>query len=144
MGGEPTFVSIDDMTSAQWTVAADGPEKRELANRLAAALADRFAKGGLVQRSEGKWYPGEPLPRWQIGLIWRSDGEQLWSDPALLADPFDAAKSDPDAAASAERLARAITADFGLPDEQLQPAFEDPLARLATEVSEPAGPASDA
>jgi uncharacterized protein (DUF2126 family)/transglutaminase-like putative cysteine protease len=140
MGGEPTFVSSDDMTSAQWTVAADGPEKRELANRLAAALADRFAKGGLVQRSEGKWYPGEPLPRWQIGLIWRSDGEELWSDPALLADPFDSTKSDPDAAASAERLARTITADFGLPDEQLLPAFEDPLARLAAELSEPAGP----
>ena len=140
MGGEPTFVSSDDMTSAQWTVAADGPDKRQLANRLAAALADRFAKGGLVQRSEGKWYPGEPLPRWQIGLIWRSDGEQLWSDPALLADPFDATKADPDAGASAERLARAITADLGLPDEQLQPVFEDPLARLVVELSQPAGP----
>jgi uncharacterized protein (DUF2126 family)/transglutaminase-like putative cysteine protease len=140
MGGEPTFVSSDDMTSAQWTVAADGPEKRQLANRLAAALTDRFAKGGLVQRSEGKWYPGEPLPRWQIGLIWRSDGEQLWSDAALLADPFDSTKSDPDAAASAERLARTITSDFGLTHEQLLPAFEDPLARLAAELSEPAGP----
>jgi uncharacterized protein (DUF2126 family)/transglutaminase-like putative cysteine protease len=140
MGGEPTFVSIDDMTSAQWTVAADGPEKRQLANRLAAALADRFARGGLVQRSEGKWYPGEPLPRWQIGVVWRSDGEQLWSDPARLADPFDSTSLDPNAAASAERLARAITADFGLPDDQLQPAFEDPLARLATDVSQPAGP----
>ena len=140
MGGEPTFVSSDDMTSAQWTVAADGPEKRQQANRLAAALADRFAKGGLVQRSEGKWYPGEPLPRWQIGLIWRSDSEQLWSDPALLADPFDSARSEPDAAASAERLARSMTAEFGLPEDQLQPAFEDPLARLVAEVSEPAGP----
>ncbi|HEX6758952.1 MAG TPA: transglutaminase family protein [Propionibacteriaceae bacterium] len=140
MGGEPTFVSADDMTSAQWTVAADGPEKRQMANRLAAALADRFAQGGLVQRSEGKWYPGEPLPRWQIGLIWRSDGEQLWSDPALLADPFDSAKLDLNAASAVERLARAITADFGLPDDQVQPAFEDPLARLATEAREPAGP----
>ena len=89
MGGEPTFVSVDDMTSPQWTVAADGPEKRALANQLAAALADRFAKGGLVQRSQGKWYPGEDQPRWQIGLVWRADGEPLWSDPALLADPFD-------------------------------------------------------
>jgi uncharacterized protein (DUF2126 family)/transglutaminase-like putative cysteine protease len=140
MGGEPTFVSIDDMTSAQWTVAADGLEKRELANRLAAALADRYAKGGLVQRSEGKWYPGEPLPRWQIGLVWLSNGEQLWSDPARLADPFDHEQSDPDAAASAERLARAVTAAFGLPDDQLQPAYEDPLARLMQEVSQPAGP----
>jgi uncharacterized protein (DUF2126 family)/transglutaminase-like putative cysteine protease len=140
MGGEPTFVSADDMTSAQWTVAADGPEKRQIADRLAAALADRYAKGGLVQRSEGKWYPGEQLPRWQIGLVWRSDGEQLWSDPALLADPLDSTKSNPDAAASAERLARAITANFGLPDDQLQPAFEDPLTRLVREVSQPTGP----
>ena len=140
MGGEPTFVSAEDMTSAQWTVAADGPEKRQLANRLAAVLTDRYAKGGLVQRSEGKWYPGEPLPRWQIGLIWRSDGGQLWSDPALCADPFDRTRSDPDAPNSAKRLAEAITADFGLPDDQLQAAYEDPLARLLREVSEPTGP----
>jgi uncharacterized protein (DUF2126 family)/transglutaminase-like putative cysteine protease len=139
MGGEPTFVSADDMTSAQWTVAADGPEKREIANRLAAALADRYAKGGLVQRGEGKWYPGEPLARWQIGLIWRSDGEQLWSHPTLLADPSDPAERNPEALASAEQLARTITADFGLAEDQLQPAFEDPLARLATEVSQPSG-----
>ncbi|HET8915252.1 MAG TPA: transglutaminase family protein, partial [Propionibacteriaceae bacterium] len=110
-----------------------------MANRLAASLAERFAKGGVLQRGEGKWYPDEPLPRWHIRLIWRGDGEQLWSDPALLADPHDAEKSDLDAAASAERLARAITADFGLPHDQLQPAFEDPLARLLTEVSQPAG-----
>jgi uncharacterized protein (DUF2126 family)/transglutaminase-like putative cysteine protease len=140
MGGEPTFVSADDMTSAQWTVAADGPEKRTMANRLAAALADRYAKGGLVQRGEGKWYPGEPQPRWQISLIWRSDGEQLWRDPALLADPSNAAQADPDAAAAAEQLAKTITADFGLPADQLQPAFEDPLARLAAEVGQPIGP----
>jgi uncharacterized protein (DUF2126 family)/transglutaminase-like putative cysteine protease len=140
MGGEPTFVSIDDMTSAEWTVAADGLQKRELANRLAAALADRYAKGGVVQRSEGKWYPGEPLPRWQIGLIWRSDGAQLWNNPALLADPFDHTRSEPSAAASAERLARAIASAFGLPDDQLQPAYEDPLARLILQVSQPTGP----
>ena len=140
MGGEPTFVSVDDMTSAQWTVAADGPEKRELANRLAGALAERFAHGGLVQRGQGKWYPGESLPRWQIALIWRTDGEPLWSDPALLADPHRPASTDPDAAARAEALARAITADFGLPAEQLQACFEDPLAALAEEVRKPAGP----
>ena len=140
MGGEPTFVSVDDMTSPQWTVAADGPEKRALANRLAAALADRFAQGGLVQRSQGKWYPGEPLPRWQIGLLWRVDGEPLWTAPALLADPFDEAAAEADAPARAEALARAITADLGLPADQLRPCFEDPLARLAAEVAEPEGP----
>ena len=139
MGGEPTFVSLDDPTSAQWTVAADGPEKRVIANRLARALAEEFAKGGLVQRSQGKWYPGEALPRWQIGLIWRSDGEQLWSDPGLLADPFEPDQAYQDAPARAEALARTITADFGLPPEQLRPCFEDPLARLAEEVGRPEG-----
>ena len=115
MGGEPTFVSVDDMTSPEWTIAADGPAKRERANELAAALAERYAKGGLVQRSQGKWYPGESLPRWQISLVWRVDGGELWSDPSTLADPFDPAQADPAASATAERLARAITADLGLP-----------------------------
>ena len=95
MGGEPTFVSIDDMTSPQWTVAADGEEKRALANELAVRLFDDVAPGGLIQRSQGKWYPGEPLPRWQIGLIWRTDGQPLWTDPALLADPFEARSTLP-------------------------------------------------
>ncbi len=140
MGGEPTFVSVDDMTSAQWTVAADGPDKRRLAGDLAAGLAARFARNGLVQHSQGKWYPGEPLPRWQIALIWRADGEPLWTDASLLADPREPGSAEGDAAAAAERLARAVTEDFGLPGEQLRPCFEDPLARLAAEVNQPYGP----
>ncbi|HEU4547464.1 MAG TPA: transglutaminase family protein, partial [Microlunatus sp.] len=144
MGGEPTFVSIDDMTSPQWTVAADGPEKRRLANDLAVRLFADFAPGGLIQRSQGKWYPGEPLPRWQIGLIWRTDGEPLWTDPTLLADPFDDTAADDPAAEqraseAAERIARLVTARFGLPDESLQACFEDPFAALAGEVGKPEG-----
>ncbi len=140
MGGEPTFVSIDDMTAAEWTVAADGPDKRRKANDLAAALGAQFAKGGLVQRSQGKWYPGEPLPRWQIALLWRPDGEPLWDDPSLLVDPTDSANASEQAPAAAERLAKQVTADFGLPVEQLLPSFEDPLAALTAEVAQPFGP----
>ena len=139
MGGEPTFVSADDLTSPQWRVDADGPEKRVLAGRLAAALFDRYAGGGLVQRGQGKWYPGEDRPRWQIGLVWRADGEPLWRDPTRLADPDDPAAPSDDAASRAESLARAITADLGLPESQLRPCFEDPLARLAAEVRRPEG-----
>ncbi len=142
MGGEPTFVSIDDMTSPQWRIAADGPEKRVLANQLAAALADRFAKGGLVQHGQGKWYPGEDRPRWQIGLVWRRDGEEMWSDPGLLANPGADSAAD-DAPARAQELARAVTADFGLPAEALRPCYEDPLARLLAEVNRPDGPRPD-
>ena len=139
MGGEPTFVSADDMVSPQWRVDADGPEKRVLANRLAGVLADRYAKGGLTQRGQGKWYPGEDLPRWQIGLIWRADEQPLWSDPARLADPHDETAAVPDAPDRAAALARALAADLGLPESQLRPCYEDPLARLLSEVSRPEG-----
>jgi uncharacterized protein (DUF2126 family)/transglutaminase-like putative cysteine protease len=144
MGGEPTFVSIDDMTSPQWTVAADGPEKRKLADELAVRLFADLAPGGLIQRSQGKWYPGEALPRWQIGLIWRADGEPLWSDPSLLANPFDGPTADDSsaqeqAAAAAERLARLVTERLGLPTDALQACYEDPFAALAAEVARPEG-----
>ena len=88
VGGEPTFVSIDNQVDPEWTTDADGPHKRERASALAARLKKVWAPQGLVQRSQGKWYPGEPLPRWQIGLHWRTDGEPLWTDDALLADPW--------------------------------------------------------
>ncbi len=141
MGGEPTFVSIENQSDAEWTVAADGPHKRELANNLGNALWMQVAAGGFVQRSEGKWYPGESIPRWQIGLIWRKDGEPLWDDPELLADPFDPRQADPTTSeAAAEQLAKAISQEFGLPAEQVQPCYEDPLAKLATDVAQPTGP----
>lgn len=140
MGGEPTFVSVDDMTSAQWTVAADGPEKRRLANDLAAKLAAQFGRGGLVQRSQGKWYPGESLPRWQIALIWRTDHEPLWDDPALLADPHDETAALPDADQRAADLMAAIGRSLGLPEGHPQPCYEDPLAVLVADVRQPAGP----
>jgi uncharacterized protein (DUF2126 family)/transglutaminase-like putative cysteine protease len=143
MGGEPTFVSIDDMTSPQWTIAADGPDKRERANALAAALASHFGEGGLIQRSQGKWYPGEPLPRWQIALIWRRDGEPLWGAPRLLADPFDESQADPAATDKAQAFAAAVTKQFGLPQSQCLPCFEDPMVALTAEIQKPDGPRSD-
>ncbi|HEX9585225.1 MAG TPA: transglutaminase family protein [Gammaproteobacteria bacterium] len=86
MGGEPTFVSIDDMDGAQWNTEALGKDKRRLAGKLLLRLRDRFATGGLLQFGQGKWYPGEPLPRWALSCYWRADGTAVWNDPALLAD----------------------------------------------------------
>ncbi|SKS72273.1 putative transglutaminase/cysteine protease [Mycobacteroides abscessus subsp. abscessus] len=139
MGGEPTFVSIDDQTSEQWTTAADGEHKRARASDLAARLKAAWAPTGLVQRSQGKWYPGEPLPRWQIGLYWRRDGQPLWSDPELLADPWDGERqwSTPQGADWA--LLSALASDLGLPDSQVRPAYEDPLSRLVASIRRPAG-----
>ncbi|MUM18470.1 transglutaminase family protein [Mycobacterium sp. CBMA271] len=139
VGGEPTFVSIDDQVSEEWTIAADGRQKRERASELTARLKAAWAPSGLVQRSQGKWYPGEPLPRWQIGLYWRRDGQPLWSDPDLLADPWsgDPPRSAPEGADRA--LLLALARDLGLPDSQVRAAYEDPLSRLAASVRRPAG-----
>ena len=139
MGGEPTFVARDDMTSAEWNTEADGPGKRALAATLAEQLRARYAGGGVVHRGQGKWYPGEPLPRWNIALQWRTDGVVLWRDPDLFVDPWDETAADPEAGAHAEALARRITQVLALPPEQLRPAFEDPFAAVADELRRPEG-----
>jgi uncharacterized protein (DUF2126 family)/transglutaminase-like putative cysteine protease len=138
MGGEPTFVSLDDATSAEWNTDADGEHKRELADVLAERLRATYALGGVVHRGQGKWYPGEPLPRWNIALQWRTDSQPLWHEPALLANPW-SGDADPEATANAERLARVVTTLLGLPARQLLPGYEDPLAKLSSELREPEG-----
>ena len=84
-GGEPTFVSIDDMEGAEWNTEALGTAKRRLAGDLARRLASLWAPGGLIHSGQGKWYPGESLPRWAIGIWWRNDGVPMWRDRELLA-----------------------------------------------------------
>ncbi|WP_460467599.1 transglutaminase family protein [Calidifontibacter terrae] len=146
MGGEPTFVSRDDSASAQWETAADGPEKRALAMTLAARLKDQYAPNGLTHHGQGKWYPGEPLPRWQIGLFWRTDGESLWKDQSLLDDPWGEARmpADPQECATALRdLAKAAAVRLGLPDEVVRPAYEDPINTWHNDIRQPAGPRPD-
>ena len=87
MGGEPTFVSIDDMEGAEWNTAALGEQKKKLAGELLHRLKVHFGKGGVPHYGQGKHYPGESLPRWAMTCYWRKDGEPLWNDESLLADP---------------------------------------------------------
>jgi transglutaminase-like putative cysteine protease len=122
LGGEPTFVSIDDMEGAEWNTEALGPVKRDLAGQLMRRLKDRFAPGGLVQHGQGKWYPGEPLPRWALSLFWRADGHPVWSETDLLAvEGQDYGLESTQAAQFAAALASRLRLDPGC----VLPGYED-------------------
>lgn len=122
MGGEPTFVSIDDMDGAEWNNAAVGPTKQGLAENLVRRLRDRFAPGGMLHYGQGKWYPGEQLPRWSYSIYWRTDREPLWENPELI--DRDTPKS-PATVAGAEKFVSRLCAQLGLPANSAIPAYED-------------------
>jgi uncharacterized protein (DUF2126 family)/transglutaminase-like putative cysteine protease len=86
MGGEPTFVSVDNMEGAEWNIDADGLHKRDLAQKLTLRLKEEFGHGAMLHYGQGKWYPGEPLPRWQYGCFWRKDDIPIWRNEELLAE----------------------------------------------------------
>ncbi len=122
MGGEPTFVSIDDMEGAEWNIAAVGPHKRRLSEVLIKRLRTRFAPGGLLHYGEGKWYPGESLPRWALGCFWRKDGVPIWENADLIADvDRDYGFGTEHARRFAERLAQEV----GVETKWIIPAYED-------------------
>ncbi|TWO31096.1 transglutaminase family protein [Seonamhaeicola sediminis] len=122
MGGEPTFVSIDDMESAQWNTDADGPHKRELAKNFSARLYDEFGKGGVLHQAQGKWYPGEPLPRWSIEICWRKDGKPIWQNKKLLSLFSEAKKLPKDAD---KKFLKTLTKYLGVSEKYIKPTYED-------------------
>ena len=149
MGGEPTFVSIDDFELEEWNTAAVGPTKRTFADKFIRRLQARFAPGGVLHHGQGKWYPGESLPRWGFSLYWRKDGKPVWSNPALFADVALTAPAGPETSsginvalgekqtAQAGVLATGIAERLGIETGCIVPAYEDPAAWLVKEANLP-------
>ncbi len=134
MGGEPTFVSIDDMEGDEWNTKADGAHKRALADTLSRKLLSSFTQGGMLHYAQGKWYPGEPLPRWQTSILWRKDGKPIWNNPALFADmnkTYHYANDD------AKRFLAKLALTLGVSDQNIIEAYEDPLYYIIKESELP-------
>ena len=122
MGGEPTFVSVDDRDGAEWNTDALGPTKRVYAQDLVQRLRDEYGQGGFLHFGQGKWYPGEQLPRWALSIYWRADGQPCWSDPSLFADERDMHQYT---SADARRFMSALTRHLGVDDQFVQTGYED-------------------
>jgi transglutaminase-like putative cysteine protease len=124
MGGEPTFISIDDFEAPEWNTEASGPTKRIRADELIRRLQARFAPGGFLHYGQGKWYPGESLPRWSFALYWRVDGKPIWKDTNLVAKE---AGTHDATVANAQHFTGAVAERLGLDPSFVVPAYEDPV-----------------
>lgn len=130
IGGEPTFVSIDYPDAPEWNTEATGPSKRQLAANLIKRLRRRFAPGGLLHYGQGKWYPGEQLPRWAFSLYWRPDGKSLWQNDRLIAEEDNQATAS---AEDAKTFIEGIANRVQVKTEAIHPVFEDPWHFLGQE-----------
>lgn len=124
MGGEPTFVSIDDQDGAEWNTAAVGPTKLHFADKLLHRLKAKFGKGGLLHFGLGKWYPGEPLPRWALRCFWRRDGQPVWNDPQWMADT---SKNYGHTTDDARHFAKTLAEQLEVEPAHVIDGYEDPL-----------------
>lgn len=122
MGGEPTFVSLDDREGNEWHYDALGGQKKNLGKDMLRRLRGRFAETGVHMFTQGKWYPGEILPRWAMPCFWRRDGEPVWRDDTLLADPDKTLNHTNE---TAQQFIEALAESLGVPASYVQPARED-------------------
>jgi uncharacterized protein (DUF2126 family) len=127
MGGEPTFISVDNLEAAEWNTDADGPHKRKLAKDLSKRLYNHFGKGGILHHAQGKWYPGEPLPRWQIEICWRKDERPIWYDKKYFSTFAEKTKVPLN---SDKLFLETLTKYLRISPDFIKPAFEDPFYYL--------------
>ena len=135
MGGEPTFVSAESTLAPEWNTEALGKEKRKIAAKLFRQLKARYAPRGLTHFGQGKWYPGEQLPRWSLNCFWRKDGETIWADERLVADETQRYAA---AGSNAPKLLCAVAQRLGISVEFVFAAYEDPFSYALRERKLPA------
>jgi uncharacterized protein (DUF2126 family)/transglutaminase-like putative cysteine protease len=122
MGGEPTFVAASDRDAPEWNTDAMGPTKRGFATELVHKLRDEYGQGGFLHFGQGKWYPGEQLPRWALNIYWRTDREPVWANPALFVDER---KPTHYTSEDAQCFTRTLAHKLGITDQFMQAAYED-------------------
>ncbi len=122
MGGEPTFVATQDRDAAEWNIDALGPTKRGYATELVQKLRAEYGQGGFLHFGQGKWYPGEQLPRWALSIFWRKDGQPVWKNPDLFTDE----RKPPNyTSADAKRFVSTLADKLGLGTQHITPGYED-------------------
>ena len=137
LGGEPTFVGIDEPESPQWHVEALGDLKRTRGLQLIRALREHTAPGGLLHLGQGKWYPGEPLPRWAFFCISRTDDVPVWENAELFALETEQYSFT---AADGLRYLGALTRRLGTSDANILAAFDPQNEAHDASASTPSSP----
>ncbi|MEM7259101.1 MAG: transglutaminase family protein, partial [Pseudomonadota bacterium] len=139
MGGEPTFVSIDNLDHPQWNEEALGAQKLERAGALLNKLRNAFAPSSVTAFAQGKWYPGEPTPRWALICHWRKDGQPIWQSTNRIAAPGEGGAT----LLQAQQCLQHLCDQLGVDKKLIRPLYEDPLYHLHMESLLPASASLD-
>src|SRR4026209_2273376 len=98
-----------------------GPSK-ERGDRLLRRRHGAWQRGGFLFRGQGKWYPGEPLPRWALSCFFRHDGVSTWQDPSLIAL---SGENHGHGSEEAARFVKRLEELLSLEQPGTMPAYED-------------------
>jgi uncharacterized protein (DUF2126 family) len=136
VGSEPTFTDRQAQTPA-WLRSALGDDKESRAQALLYALSGRMP-GGVLLRSVGRLYPGEKVPRWNMGLLRRRNGAPLWAGPPdPMVQAAAALTTEPDIAELARALSDALAKQsWGTQCAQTTNEDGNPIWKVSTRIDD--------